>query len=47
MAKTNIQISDETKALLKEQGKFGETYDQVILRLIIELAAWRQGIPEE
>ena len=34
MGKSNIQISDETKALIKKQGKMGETYDQVILRLL-------------
>ncbi len=42
MAKTNIQISKDTKDLLYEQGKFGEAYDDVIQRLIKELIELRR-----
>lgn len=31
---TTIQISKETRAQLRELGKMGETYDDVIRRLI-------------
>ena len=31
---TTIQISKETRGMLKELGKMGETYDDVIRRLI-------------
>ncbi len=34
---TTIQISKETREMLKELGKKGETYDDIIRRLI-ELA---------
>ena len=42
MAKTNIQISHETKTKLIEQGRMGETYDTLILRLIKELIELRR-----
>ncbi len=41
MPKTNIQISPETKTKLIEQGRMGETYDILILRLIKELIELR------
>lgn len=34
MKKSSIQLSKETKNLLKNLGKMGETYEDVILRLI-------------
>ena len=43
MAKTTIQVSDETKTLLFEYGKFGETYDQLLIRLLKELKERRNG----
>lgn len=33
--KTNIQVSVETREQLKELGKMGESYDDVIKRLLI------------
>ena len=42
MNKINIQISKDTKTLLLEQGKMGETYDDVIQRLIKELVELRK-----
>ena len=43
MPKTNIQIDTQTWADLAKEGKFGESFDQVIKRLLIELAVWRKG----
>lgn len=34
MKKSSIQLSENTKNLLKNLGKMGETYEDVILRLI-------------
>ena len=42
MSKTNIQISKDTRADLQAQGKMGETYDDVIQRLIKELVELRK-----
>lgn len=33
--KTNIQVSIKTREQLKELGKMGESYDDVIRRLLI------------
>ena len=41
MPKTTIQLDEKTKAQLTEEGKMGETYDQLILRLLIELERLR------
>lgn len=43
MPKTNIQIDKQTRDDLVTEGKFGETYDTLIQRLLKELAAWRNG----
>ncbi len=43
MPKTTIQLDEKTKALLTSQGKMGETYDQLIARLLKELEARRNG----
>jgi uncharacterized protein YutE (UPF0331/DUF86 family) len=32
--KTTIAVSDNTKKLLKDLGKKGETYDEIILNLL-------------
>ncbi len=42
VAKTNIQISHETREKLREVGRMGETYDTLILRLIKELIELRK-----
>ncbi len=42
MDKTNIQISKETRDDLAREGKFGESFDKVIQRLLKELVAWRK-----
>ena len=42
MPKTNIQITKDTRAELQAQGKMGETYDDVIQRLIKELVELRR-----
>jgi len=34
MGKTTIAISAQTRNLLSENGKKGETYDDIILRLL-------------
>ena len=39
---TTIQVSKETREMLKELGKKGETYDDIIRRLI-ELAKKVEG----
>lgn len=38
---TTIQLSPETREKLKELGKKGETYEEIILRL---LAAYRKSV---
>ena len=43
MAKTSIQLDESTKSLLIEQGKFGETYDMLLRRLLKELERLRDG----
>ena len=43
MPKSNIQLDDKTKALLREEGKMGETFDQLIQRLLQELEKLRNG----
>ncbi len=43
MAKTVIQVETDTRELLKEQGKMGETYDSLIVRLLAELEKLRNG----
>lgn len=40
---TTIQISKETREMLKELGKKGETYDDIIRRLI-EMARSREEV---
>ncbi len=45
MPKTTIMLDLKTKAKLTEQGKMGETYDQLIARLLKELEARRNGKP--
>ncbi len=42
---TTIQISKETREILKELGKKGETYDDIIRRLI-ELARSKEEEPK-
>ena len=39
---TTIQVSKETREMLKELGRKGETYDDIIRRLI-ELARKEKG----
>lgn len=34
MVKTTIQIDTHTRDLIKERGEMGETYDDVLLRLL-------------
>ena len=43
MAKTTIQINTKTKALLQEEGKMGDTYDSLIIKLLNELHKLRNG----
>jgi len=40
--KTTIELSKETRDRLKKLGKKGETYDEIIRRLL-ELAKEREG----
>lgn len=35
---TTIQLSNETKKILNELGKKGETYDQIIRRIMKQVA---------
>jgi len=35
-ATTYIRVSEETKERLKKYGKFGETYDQVLRKILDE-----------
>ncbi len=41
--KTTIQLNVTTKTLLTEQGKMGETYDQLLFRLLKELEELRNS----
>jgi len=43
MSKTTIQIDEETKAKLIEEGKMGESYDILLKRLLVELEKLRNG----
>ena len=43
MVKTSIGLDEKTKALIAEQGKFGETYDKIIQWLLAELKERRDG----
>jgi len=40
MVKTTIALSPETRDLLRDLGNKGETYDDIILRLLME-AGWK------
>ena len=42
MPKTNIQISRDTQAKIREQGRMHEDYSEVIQRLIKELVELRK-----
>jgi len=39
---TTIQISKQTREQLKELGKMGETYDDVINRLVKKAKEWEK-----
>jgi len=42
MEKTTIALSKETRDELKELGKKGETYDEILRRMIKELKEWKE-----
>ena len=43
MAKTSIQVDKETRNLLSKEGKFGESFDTLLVRLLKELWLLRNG----